>query len=94
MVKAMKPAEYQAVIDTLAAEKAALIADRDFWKEQFQVETRYRIELADKGTLQALTDANNRMSSAEAERDELHDTVRMLKKALARLSAPKPTGEG
>ena len=93
--------EAKALITELNADKKALEAerdrlerDRDFWKEQFQVETRYRIELADKGTLQALTDANNRMSSAEAERDELHDTVRMLKKALARLSAPKPTGDG
>lgn len=75
--------------DALVKERDALKADRDFWKEQFQVETRYRIELADKGTLQALTDANNRMSSAEAERDELHDTVRMLKKARDTLAADK-----
>lgn len=53
------------------AERDRLERDRDFWKEQFQVETRYRIELADKGTLQALTDANIRMEKAEAERDRL-----------------------
>ena len=60
--------EAKALITELNADKKALEAerdrlerDRDFWKEQFQVETRYRIELADKGTLQALTDANSRM---------------------------------
>ena len=70
--------EAKALITELNADKKALEAerdrlerDRDFWKEQFQVETRYRIELADKGTLQALTDANSRMEKAEAERDRL-----------------------
>ena len=48
-------------------ENEALKKDRDFWKEQFQVETRYRIELADRGTLLALTDANSRAEAAEAE---------------------------
>lgn len=74
--------EAKALITELNADKKALEAerdrlerDRDFWKEQFQVETRYRIELADKGTLQALTDANSRMEKAEAERDQLAKQV-------------------
>lgn len=54
-------------IESLQRENEALKKDRDFWKEQFQVETRYRIELADRGTLLALTDANSRAEAAEAE---------------------------
>lgn len=38
-------------LESLQRENEALKKDRDFWKEQFQVETRYRIELADRGTL-------------------------------------------
>lgn len=54
-------------LESLQRENEALKKDRDFWKEQFQVETRYRIELADRGTLLALTDANSRAEAAEAE---------------------------
>lgn len=54
-------------LESLRRENEALKKDRDFWKEQFQVETRYRIELADRGTLLALTDANSRAEAAEAE---------------------------
>lgn len=68
--------------DTLTEERDRLERDRDFWKEQFQVETRYRIELADKGTLQALTDANIRMEKAEAERDRLAKANAELKPLL------------
>jgi hypothetical protein len=54
-------------LESLQRENEALKKDRDFWKEQFQVETRYRIELADRGTLLALTDANSRAEAAETE---------------------------
>lgn len=60
----------------LIRENEALKKDRDFWKEQFQVETRYRIELADRGTLLALTDANSRAEAAEAEVKRLRDLLR------------------
>ncbi|WP_107327224.1 hypothetical protein [Agrobacterium pusense] len=58
---------YASTLESLQRENEALKKDRDFWKEQFQVETRYRIELADRGTLLALTDANSRAEAAEAE---------------------------
>ncbi|WP_107341951.1 hypothetical protein [Agrobacterium pusense] len=59
--------ELVSTLESLQRENEALKKDRDFWKEQFQVETRYRIELADRGTLLALTDANSRAETAEAE---------------------------
>lgn len=71
-------------------ERERLERDRDFWKEQFQVETRYRIELADRGTLQALTDANKRMEAAERERDALmadKDRLDFLDQCNANLNA-------
>lgn len=64
----------------LIRENEALKKDRDFWKEQFQVETRYRIELADRGTLLALTDANSRAEAAEAE-------AKMLREALHKIES-------
>ena len=89
--------EAKALITELNADKKALEAerdrlerDRDFWKEQFQVETRYRIELADKGTLQALTDANSRMEKAEAERDRLAKEKAELLEGLEQLKDRKP----
>ncbi|WP_107340933.1 hypothetical protein [Agrobacterium pusense] len=60
-------------LESLRRENEALKKDRDFWKEQFQVETRYRIELADRGTLLALTDANSRAEAAEAEVERLRN---------------------
>lgn len=63
-------------LESLQRENEALKKDRDFWKEQFQVETRYRIELADRGTLLALTDANSRAEAAEAEVKRLRDLLR------------------
>lgn len=54
---------FLSTLESLQRENEALKKDRDFWKEQFQVETRYRIELADRGTLLALTDANSRRGS-------------------------------
>ncbi|WP_142627488.1 hypothetical protein [Rhizobium sp. P007] len=62
-----EPLYSASTIESLQRENEALKKDRDFWKEQFQVETRYRIELADRGTLLALTDANSRAEAAEAE---------------------------
>lgn len=59
--------DFRSTLESLQRENEALKKDRDFWKEQFQVETRYRIELADRGTLLALTDANSRAEAAEAE---------------------------
>ncbi len=62
-----EPLYSASTLESLQRENEALKKDRDFWKEQFQVETRYRIELADRGTLLALTDANSRAEAAEAE---------------------------
>lgn len=67
-------------LESLQRENEALKKDRDFWKEQFQVETRYRIELADRGTLLALTDANSRAEAAEAE-------AKMLREALHKIES-------
>ena len=65
-------------LESLQRENEALKKDRDFWKEQFQVETRYRIELADRGTLLALTDANSRAEAAEAEVKRLREALHKI----------------
>ena len=72
--------ELVSTLESLQRENEALKKDRDFWKEQFQVETRYRIELADRGTLLALTDANSRAEAAEAE-------AKMLREALHKIES-------
>lgn len=82
-IAAVNPAtisELLFTLESLQRENEALKKDRDFWKEQFQVETRYRIELADRGTLLALTDANSRAEAAEAE-------AKMLREALHKIES-------
>ncbi len=75
-----EPLYSASTLESLQRENEALKKDRDFWKEQFQVETRYRIELADRGTLLALTDANSRAEAAEAE-------AKMLREALHKIES-------